>query len=399
LLLLTSAGVFGYSTFVEPTVKQGVMIGPVAIGGLTVPEAKKRVRIWWEGVKTEKLTLQVDDTTLKETFTAGQLGVTVDDEASIMQAEIEGLIGQQFSDEPKKYELKFKSVPTDLKPLKEKVRDAYGPLGPARVKFTDGKITRIHEKPSFTIKDADFPIEIEKAILGDKVIRVPLEQAPKKIPDEEIDKITEVVAKYRTTFDGGNYSRSSNIRTAAKSIDGTILMPGEKIDFNGTVGERTTRRGYKVAGVYKDGRPDVGVGGGICQVSTTLYNACLFANLKIVERTNHSLPVHYVPLGRDATVNWGAQNLIVQNNYPTPISIAAVTTGGSITFLVLGKKEPGQEVKITSSGVYYHRSGKSVSTRRVVYKGGKQVSTEKLGTSSYNNPKPKLEEPARRRRS
>ncbi|HLO97702.1 MAG TPA: VanW family protein, partial [Fimbriimonas sp.] len=198
---------------------------------------------------------------------------------------------------------------------------------------------------------------------------------------------------------------SSNIRLASSKINGALLMPGEKWGFNEYVGRRTTQAGYREAGVYINGRHDTGVGGGICQVSTTLYNAALFANLKIVERTNHSLPVPYVPLGRDATVNWGAQNLVLENNTGAPIAIVSTYEPGRLTFRILGKKDPTLSVKVTQGKIRYWSgstrreydprlapgatkvvstgSNKGVAAFRHIYRNGVKEKTEDLGYSAY----------------
>ncbi|MDF2597073.1 MAG: hypothetical protein K0R69_3414, partial [Clostridia bacterium] len=144
--------------------------------------------------------------------------------------------------------------------------------------------------------------------------------------------VKELISSFTTNFDAGNAPRSSNIRLAAKIIDGTILPPGTTFSFNEVVGERTEEKGFKEAGVYINGKVDTGIGGGICQVSTTLYNSVLLADLFVKERSNHSLTVPYVPLSRDAAVSWGTQDFKFTNNTENHIFIHSKTTSGSITF-------------------------------------------------------------------
>ncbi|QGU94691.1 hypothetical protein GOM49_05830 [Clostridium bovifaecis] len=122
------------------------------------------------------------------------------------------------------------------------------------------------------------------------------------------------IASFTTAFNSNNKPRSKNIRLAASIINGTIVAPGEVFSFNKVVGQRTRARGFEEAGVYINGNLDEGLGGGICQVSTTLYNAVLLADLEVVERDNHSLTVHYVPLSRDAAVSWGSKDFKFRNN-------------------------------------------------------------------------------------
>lgn len=161
-----------------------------------------------------------------------------------------------------------------------------------------------------------------------------------KITAEQLRKqgIKEKISSFMTKFNGNNLPRSSNIRLAASIIKGTILAPGDTFSFNEVVGKRTIRRGFKEAGVYINGKVDTGIGGGICQVSTTLYNAVLLADLQVLERYNHSLTVPYVPLSRDAAVSWGAQDFKFRNNTDYYIYIHSSTTFNTITFTLFSTK-------------------------------------------------------------
>lgn len=170
--------------------------------------------------------------------------------------------------------------------------------------------------------------------LNSRDVFLDLKVVEPEITTEDIEKrgIKEKVASYTTQFNPGNKERSANVRLAAKKIKGTVIAPGETFSFNETVGQRTVERGFKEAGVYIRGRVDKDIGGGICQVSTTLYNATLFHDLDIVERSNHSLTVPYVPLSRDAAVNWGTKDFKFKNNTEYYIYIDAVTSNNKITF-------------------------------------------------------------------
>ena len=116
-------------------------------------------------------------------------------------------------------------------------------------------------------------------------------------------------------------------------------MPGETFSYNQTVGERTIAEGYKEAGAYAGGRVVQDVGGGICQTSSTLYNAALLANLEIVDRSNHQFLTSYVPAGRDATVSWGGIDFKFKNNRTYPIKIEASAKNGVCTMSIVGIKE------------------------------------------------------------
>ena len=108
-------------------------------------------------------------------------------------------------------------------------------------------------------------------------------------------------------------------------------MPGDTFSYNETIGDTTIENGYKVASVYENGKTSTGVGGGICQVSSTLYSAVLYADLKVVERRNHSLTVGYVPKGQDATVSYGSIDFKFANNTDYPIKISSAANGGTVT--------------------------------------------------------------------
>lgn len=165
-----------------------------------------------------------------------------------------------------------------------------------------------------------------------------------------------VFASYSTTYSTSNKNRCTNLRLACKAINGTILSNGKTFSFNGIVGERTAAKGYKEAIIYEGGQEVGGIGGGICQVATTLFNAALRANFQIVERHQHSLTVHYCPLGYDAAVAWGSKNLRFKNNSGTSVKVACSASGGtlSVKFLIsTAKKPPKVTTKVTvRNGVY-----------------------------------------------
>lgn len=154
----------------------------------------------------------------------------------------------------------------------------------------------------------------------------------------EAQGVKELVSSFTTKFDAGNAPRSSNIRLAATLIDGALVPPGGTFSFNEIVGERTEKRGFLEAGVYINGKVDTGIGGGICQVSTTLYNAVLLADYPVLERSNHSLTVPYVPLSRDAAVSWGAQDFKFSNNTSNYILVHCRTSKNTITFELYSTK-------------------------------------------------------------
>lgn len=185
-------------------------------------------------------------------------------------------------------------------------------------------------------------------------IILPVELIPPEVTDEELEAqlFRDTLSSYTTHFTTGtqnNHNRGINIGLAAKSIDGTILLPGEEFSFNKTVGSRTTEKGYKIAHVFVEGQIMDGTGGGVCQVSTTLYNAVLRANLDVLERHNHMFTVGYVPLGMDAAVSYGYADLVFKNTTGYPLLIAADVYGNSLTFRICSVNDyPNLKVKVAS---------------------------------------------------
>lgn len=144
---------------------------------------------------------------------------------------------------------------------------------------------------------------------------------------------------FTTYFDGGNLDRSANIRLAAEKINGSILRSGEVFSFNGTVGERSEKNGFKSAKIIEDGKFVQGIGGGVCQVSTTLYNAALLSGLEIKEFHPHSLQVNYVAPSRDAMVSGKYSDLKFENGRKTPVYIRVSCTLSSVTCTVYGESD------------------------------------------------------------
>lgn len=157
-----------------------------------------------------------------------------------------------------------------------------------------------------------------------------------------------LLGAYATWFNAEMVSRSYNISVAAKAFDNLLVMPGQVVSFNELVGPRSSEAGYKIAPVIVNNELVDGIGGGVCQVSTTLYNSVLLANLEIVERTNHSLPISYVPIGRDATVVDNALDFRFRNNTSNYLYIKSIVYGGQITIKIYGDTALKREVQINS---------------------------------------------------
>lgn len=166
---------------------------------------------------------------------------------------------------------------------------------------------------------------------GPSKVEVPELNIYPKVDSEMLAHIsTQQLGQYVTYFNSNNKSRSHNISLSAEAIDNYVVFPNETFSFNKVVGMRTRDKGYKSAPIIVKGELSEGVGGGICQVSSTLFNAVDRAGLRIVQRYSHTRSVPYVPPGRDATVSWGGPDFRFENQYNQPILIRAKRYGGSM---------------------------------------------------------------------
>lgn len=220
---------------------------------------------------------------------------------------------------------------------------------------TDASYTKEPYSITAASNGLDFAISIEEAkalITGDKSeYEIPLKTLYPNVSNDDIgvDAFPDLLASYSTNYSSSGSSRSNNIALATSKINGTVLMPGETFSYNGTVGRRTKQAGFQEAGAYSNGQVVNEVGGGICQVSSTLYNAVLRSNLEVVDRHNHMFQVSYVPIGTDATVSWGAPDFQFKNNRNYAIKIVASTSGKNVYINIYGlRQEEDCEVEIQS---------------------------------------------------
>ena len=160
-----------------------------------------------------------------------------------------------------------------------------------------------------------------------------------------IEDISHVMGHYVTKFSAGDRDRNFNLKLAASKINGTVLQPHVEWSFNGQVGERSEKEGYKIAHVITAGEMVEGLAGGTCQISTTLFGASFFAGLDIVKTLNHSRPSAYTPLGFDATVVWPETDLVLRNPYDFPVAIHYRVANGEAVVEILGKARPWTKIE------------------------------------------------------
>lgn len=267
--------------------------------------------------------------------------------------------------------------------------------------------------PSSTGLEFDISIDDAKKMLEEKQEQytIPLKITYPNVSTNDIgfDAFPDQLSSFSTSFKSSNSNRSTNIRLCASKINGVVLMPGETFSFNSTVGKRTPEAGYKEAPAYLNGKTIMDYGGGICQVSSTLYNAVLYSNLEITERYNHGYQPSYVKSGLDATVSWGGPDFKFTNNRNYPIKIMTDTSNKILNIYIYGlKTENDYTVKLEArylSTVYYSTTyqkdaslapgetktiqsgsnGCKTATYKYLYdKAGNLVSSECISRDTYN---------------
>ena len=324
-----------------------------------------------EAVKEYSYEIQEDELIIAN----GKSGKAIDSE--VLKEKIIQNIKEQFDGKVENIDLPIKTA----QPQKIDIEKIYNEV------YKEAKNAYIVEEPFELHKEEngiDFKITIEEAkeiLKEDKeTYTIPLKVTKPKVEVKDLgDKLfKQTLAKYTTIYDAGNRNRSHNIALAAKTINRTILLPGETFSYNGILGNTNKAKGYKLGTAYVGGKVVESYGGGICQVSSTLYNSVLYANLGIVERHNHSYVVNYVPAGRDATVAYGGKDFKFKNTRQYPIKIVASAKNGVVSVSIMGiKEEKEYEIVLTStvlsttprSVVYENNSALEEGTQKVVQKG------------------------------
>lgn len=200
----------------------------------------------------------------------------------------------------------------------------------------------------------DFDISLDEAkkiFLENKgEYKIPLKIISPKITLNDLDLpiFDNTISTYSTTYNAGLTGRTKNLKLAASKLNGLILKPGETFSYNRVVGKRTIAAGYQNAAIFSGGKVVDDVGGGICQISSTLYGAVLNANLQVIERTNHGMQTSYSKPGIDATVYYGSLDFKFKNNRNVPIKLYASVSGGKVVVSIKGENPEGEKANITT---------------------------------------------------
>ncbi len=218
------------------------------------------------------------------------------------------------------------------------------------------------QKENFTILESKNGSKVDREKLlqdinnalqksNDVSVEITTTEVLPELTEKDIKQATTLQSSFTTSYANSNSDRKNNVKLASSDLNGISIGAGEEFSFNNIIGKRTAEKGYKEANIIKDGKFVKGLGGGICQVSTTLYNALILANVEVTEAHPHSLPVSYVSPAMDAMVSWGNADLKFKNTTKLPIYIVSSANGKDLTFKIYGDTKKSNETVKTSSEV------------------------------------------------
>lgn len=409
----------------EETINKGVSIGGVDVSAMTAKEAKKAVNEYIKKLGKAKITLQIEGEEI--TATASKLGFVWKDKTVVDDAVGLGKNGNIIKryTEKKDLEQENQQLPLALGFNEKKAKAALEELC-SEYNHPAVEATLTRSQGEFVITDeVDGKIlDAEECIqsMTDKVtdnwdgedFSVELNTMTDKasLTAEDCRKVKDELGSFSTKFTTGysNANRNQNIRNGADKLGDRVLAPGEEFSCNALLEPWTEDNGWADAGTYVDGRVEDSLGGGICQVSSTLYNAVLLSELEVTERYPHSMAVGYVDLSADAALAGTYKDLKFKNNTDAPIYILSIYEEGQITFTIYGHetRDENRTIKYESeklsetapeevtSKVDSMKKGERVTTTqghtgytarlwKYVYVDGKEVSKEIVNNSSYKS--------------
>jgi vancomycin resistance protein YoaR len=411
-VFLLFSGVFFYLVRDTDKIYNNISVSGIDLSNSSKETAKKKI----DEIKLENVKLKYEG---KEFMISGDsISYKVDSDKAVNEAYAVGRNGSFLKNKVKIFALKAlgKKVVLPLhytineEALKEELVKIASEVD---IKEQDARISIENDQISVIGEVNGKKINIEKTLDTVKEsikyakhddINLILETAVPKVTKEKLSSVNTLLGEYTTTFNAGVYGRSENIRLATSSINDVLLEPQETLSFNDSTGMRNPKNGYKSAPVIVNGEIEQGLGGGVCQVSSTLFNAGALSGLKIVERSNHSIPSSYVALGRDAVVDYGNLDLKIQNNFQSPVYIVSGVSGNKIIIKVYGNKsDKADEVKlfavvngsiprktktVKSGKATNGRDGIRATTYRVIVKNGNE--TKEVLSSNYYPPKARV---------
>lgn len=349
---IEAAALYYSSTPSDALIYENVSIDGINVGGKTVEEAKKSLdekTASYDAVKVILTSSYGDaETTTHDMGLAFNTSKSVEDafgvghSGSVLERYYEE---KSLKDKPCEIITEKTIVKSNLeKVIKDQVNSKISSGKKANlIKNSDGTVKVLADSAGIVVDVDKTEENIVNAInlanqAGEIKVNIVINEGNLSEENKKLADIKDVLGTYQTYYGFSAEGRKANIAHACEFIDGTVLFPGDKMSYYNTIGPVELYNGYSMAPVILDGEHVDGVGGGICQPSSTLYNAILLAELEVLQREYHGLPVSYVPLSQDATIAGGYLDLIFRNNLDYPIYIEATADGEYCTFTIYGKE-------------------------------------------------------------
>ncbi len=337
----------------------GVKIGGMEVGGLTEEEAEQKVGEYMDKLRNRQVTINIGEEQLETT--ASLLGYSCDAEDTVEKAYKLGKSGNFLSrfaamgkieKKDKEFPLESKVDETILRSFIEENCTKYDVKAKnSKLKLVNGRFKATNSRTGLELQLEDTITVIKGALLkdlsGDNMdVTAVVKVTKAKYTKEQVQKCKDLLGSYSTSYATSTAARATNVRVAANYINGTIIYPGKTFSVVKTIKDRTVENGYQSAAEYSSGKVVEGIGGGVCQVSTTLYNAVINAELEIVERSPHSMVVAYVDVSRDAAIAGDYKDFKFKNNTEVPVYIAATADGSTLSFRIYGEETRPENRKI-----------------------------------------------------
>ena len=407
----------------ELTIREGVYAGEDSLAGMTVTEADSMIRDKIAKMGSSFVTLVCADGN-EVTVTADALGIAWSNPESVWEAARIGTEGNVIQ----RYKA-LKDLEINPKVFEVKLRFDIAAINDVLVehcvqydrKPQDASLTRVNDEFQITEGIVGYEIDVEHSIDvihdylqsswdgGDCRIKLTVAEEQPRGTAADLAQVTDLLGSYTTDYSSSNSNRRGNVANGASKINGTLLYPGEIFSATDAVSPFTEENGYSLAGAYLNGKVVQSMGGGICQVSSTLYNAVLLAELEVIDRSPHSMIVTYVPASMDAAIAEDAgKDFRFRNNKDYPIYIEGYTKNKKITFNIYGKETRPADRKVTYESEVLETTpptidlitadptkpigyvtteaahvGCKARLWKVVKEGGKEVSREVINNSRY----------------
>lgn len=405
----------------DKKIKEGIKVEGIELGGLTEKEAEEKITEYTNAVLDSKFTLKTESKQIEAT--AKELGISWTNVDLATQAYNVGRCGNLIQRYKALKDLEHSSI--DLKcafELKKETFQAFLEKNKEKINLEAIDSTLKRENRQFVIVEGQIGNEVETDLAVEQLINFVKKEWDQKEATltlltkevrprgtrEELEKVKDVLGEFTTNFTTSSTDRAINVGNGAKKINGSLLYPGDTLSVNEVCGPFTLENGYAVGGAFENGQVVDSIGGGICQVSTTLYNASLFSEIGIEKRFAHSMVVSYVDLSRDAAIAGDYKNLVIKNTLEAPIYVEGIISGRNITFKIYGMETrnatrkvtllsetlsttepPAAQIKGVAAAVgtvvktQSSHTGYKAKLWKIVTENGKEISREEINKSTY----------------